>query len=471
MSAEKENTPASETRGVLWREMEIKSMIPQNGQADKLEVIALDLSMEHDARMFDDALFVAGYEVRYNILANRTEWRVPLTISDKVEAAGEWQPWTDTSAAMARHAMAEIRHGLALRNKRGPIDDIVGLFRLNAGQMEDAVSLLAAQNPVHPLIEWLENDVPRWDSVRRLEYLMEDTFTLKDTPGTEEGAEDENWTLAQWGSVYILLGTIQRSYEPGIKLDEMLVIIGKPGIGKSTLLRHLLPPHLQSLFSDGLALDSDPKERVEALQGKAIVEIGEMAGARQADRESLKTFLSRTDDGNVRLAYRRNPEPMRRRANLIGTADRPDPLPDDDNVRRFVPVTLVDGDASELRTFIDEHREMLWAEALELYQRGQSARLPESFKGIQAKAAAAARAVDTVMEDKVMVFLESKPQGFTMEEMALACGVLRDASATLSVTEAKRLGQVLRRNQYESKRKWDKGSRGPTRWYIVGSFI
>ena len=26
-----------------------------------------------------------------------------------------------------------------------------------------------------------------------------------------------------WGSVYILLGTIQRSYEPGIKLDEMLV--------------------------------------------------------------------------------------------------------------------------------------------------------------------------------------------------------------------------------------------------------
>ena len=181
--------------------------------------------------------------------------------------------------------------------------------------------------------------MPKWDGMERLAYLMEDTFTVKDTPGTEDGQEDENWTLAQWGSVYILLGTIQRSYEPGVKLDEMLVIIGPPGIGKSTLLRHLLPPHLQALFSDGLDLAADAKERVEALQGRAIVEIGEMAGARRADLESLKTFLSRTDDGNVRLAYRHNPEPMPRMANLVGTADRSDPLPDDDNVRRFVPVT------------------------------------------------------------------------------------------------------------------------------------
>ena len=194
-----------------------------------------------------------------------------------------------------------------------------------------------------------------------------------------------------------------------------------------------------------------------------------MAGARRADLESLKTFLSRTDDGNVRLAYRHNPEPMPRRANLVGTADRSDPLPDDDNVRRFVPVTLADGDPAILRTYIDTHREQLWAEALELYHRGESARLPEALKGIQAKAAASARAIDTILEDKVAVFLGGGPQGFTLEEMALACGILRDDGATLPMNEAKRLGHVLRRNRYESKRKWESGSRGPTRWYLVGS--
>ena len=445
-------------------------MITQDEQTGKLEVIAFDLDMEHYAHMFDDALFVAGYEVRHNILANRTEWRVPTTVSeDHFTAAGEWQPWTDRSAATARNALAEVRHGLPMRNNFGPIDDMVGTFKLKALQLEDAVSLLAAQNPVHPLVEWLENDVPKWDGMERLAYLMEDTFTIKDTADTPDDEDDENWTLAQWGSVYILLGTIQRSYEPGVKLDEMLVIIGPPGIGKSTLLRHLLPPHLQALFSDGLDLGADAKERVEALQGRAIVEIGEMAGARRADMESLKTFLSRTDDGNVRLAYRHNPEPMPRMANLVGTADRSDPLPDDDNVRRFVPVTLEDGDPAMLRTFIDDCREQLWAEALALYHRGESARLPESLKGIQAKAAAGARAVDTIMEDRVTVFLGGKPQGFTLEEMAIGCGILRDDGSTLSMNDAKRLGRVLRGNRYESKRKWDSGIKGPTRWYLVGS--
>ena len=156
-----------------------------------------------------------------------------------------------------------------MRNKTGPVDDVFGTFSPKALQLEDAVSLLAAQNPVHPLIEWLENDVPKWDRIERLACLMEDTFTIKDTADTpDDDQDDENWMLAQWGSVYILLGTIQRSYEAGCKLDEMLVIIGPPGIGKSTLLRHLLPPHLQTLFSDGLDLGADAKERVEALQGR-----------------------------------------------------------------------------------------------------------------------------------------------------------------------------------------------------------
>ena len=124
-----------------------------------------------------------------------------------------------------------------------------------------------------------------------------------------------------------------------------------------------------------------------------------------------------------------------------------------------------------LRTYIDAHREQLWAEALALYHRGESARLPESLKGIQAKAAAGARAIDTILEDRVTVFLGGKPQGFTVEEMAIGCGILRDQTTTLPMNDAKRLGHVLRRNRYESKRTWENGSRGPTRWYLVGSSI
>ena len=44
-----------------------------------------------------------------------------------------------------------------------------------------------------------------------------------------------------------------------------------------------------------------------------ISEAAEMTGASRADVEAMKAFLSRTDDGAVRRAYRRNPEPSPRR--------------------------------------------------------------------------------------------------------------------------------------------------------------
>ena len=61
-----------------------------------------------------------------------------------------------------------------------------------------------------------------------------------------------------------------------------------------------------------------------------------MAGSTRADIASLKAFLSRTDDGAVRLAYRGDPELMLRRAVIVGAADRNDPLPNDPNLRRCV---------------------------------------------------------------------------------------------------------------------------------------
>ena len=151
---------------------------------------------------------------------------------------------------------------------------------------------------------------------------------------------------------------------PGCKLDEIPVLIGPGGIGKSTALRGIFPPELQDLFTDGLNLGTDAKTRVEALLGRAMVEIGEMAGARRADVESLKAFLSRTDDGSTRLSYDKRPTPMPRRCVIVGTADRNDPLPPDHNLRRFVPVVLEGGDVGALIEYMDANRGQLWSRSL-----------------------------------------------------------------------------------------------------------
>ena len=165
-----------------------------------------------------------------------------------------------------------------------------------------------------------------------------------------------------WAGRFLLLGPVARAFRPGRKLDESPVLAGPQGCGKSTALRKLLPPEHPEWFADGLHLASDPKTRAEALLGRVIVEASEMAGATRADLESLKAFLTRTDDGSVRLAYRRNPETMQRRCIIAGTTNSSESLPNDvTGNRRFVVVDVATGpDGVEgLRSYLDTNRAQL----------------------------------------------------------------------------------------------------------------
>ena len=214
-----------------------------------------------------------------------------------------------------------------------------------------------------------------------------------------------------------------------------------------------------------LYLAADSKTRVEALQGRVIVEAAEMSGSTKADMDSLKAFLSRTDDGSVRLAYRKDPETMLRRCLIIGTSDRDTPLPNDPNLRRFVPIYLDDGNPAVLREYLDEHREQLWAEALDVYRQGVEPRLPEELKPMQEEATARARSRDAVTEDAVETWTEGN-DGFTMAELAAGIHLIdgQDKGARLRMRDQHRLGSVLESMGYVKRREMRLGSKA-TRWY------
>ena len=73
----------------------------------------------------------------------------------------------------------------------------------------------------------------------------------------------------------------------------MLVLNGPQGVGKSTLIAKLGG----DWFSDSLSLsDTKDKTAAEKLQGYWILEIGELAGLKKAEVETLRSFLSRQND-------------------------------------------------------------------------------------------------------------------------------------------------------------------------------
>jgi hypothetical protein len=111
----------------------------------------------------------------------------------------------------------------------------------------------------NPLIDYL-NDLPEWDGVERIETILIDYLGASDNQYVREVTKRT------------LIGAVRRAYEPGCKFDYVLVLDGKPGIGKSTLLSTLGG----EFFSDSLSLtDTRDKTAAEKLQGIWIMGIGE----------------------------------------------------------------------------------------------------------------------------------------------------------------------------------------------------
>ena len=380
-----------------------------------------------DAAALETALETLGVALRYNLRAQRGEM--------SRDGGQTWVEMTDRSTA---HLRRDIAERFSYWTDRGPKPLYYGRESWKLW-----IDALLYKRERDPFLDWLES-LSDWDGTERVRNWLADVFEL----------EDKSCPLTAWAGQFVFLGAVQRAFEPGAKLDEMPVLIGRGGIGKSTILRLALPPDQPDWFADGLNLAAPAKERAEALQGRVIVEAAEMTGATRAELQSLKSFLSRMDDGAVRLSYRANPETMLRRAIIVGTADKPDPLPNDDNLRRFVPVTLTSGNPGALHDYMEQHRAQLWAEALVLHHQGVQARLPDDLKPVQGRATEQARRRDDILEDAVAGWIAGGRTGFTLAEAASGVGLIeRGAAARLSMRDQRRLGAALRNIGFERRKK------------------
>ena len=300
----------------------------------------------------------------------------------------------------------------------------------------DALNAHCNKRRVDPFIDWVEK-LPEWDGKARLDRLLTVTFGVEESP------------LNNWCSRYPIVGSIQRGYSPGAKIDEFPILIGPQGLGKSAYLRQLLPAQAWEWFSDSCDISTTAKERAEALQGRVIVEFAEMTGYTRAQIEDIKAFLSRQDDGSIRLAYRTDPELMLRRCVFVGTSNEVECLPNDyTGLRRFVPVRLEKGCAIE-DLFDDRLRAQLWSEGLRQFQDGRRANLPRELYAEQRERAEDSRRRDDSLEDALLSIDDTEGDILTLAQNA---GLADQDETLLQSSLSKRIGYALRQQGWEKER-------------------
>jgi predicted P-loop ATPase len=174
-----------------------------------------------------------------------------------------------------------------------------------------------------------------------------------------------------------LVAAISRVMNPGIKFDTMLVLSGPQGKGKSTLIAKLCG----EWFSDSLLLsETKDKTAAEKLQGYWILEIGELAGMKKTDIETLRGFLSRQND-IYRAAFGRRATPHPRQCIFIGTTNADTYLRDITGNRRFWPVKVPGGSGRGTWEITQQEVEQIWAESLHYYNEGELLYLPKELEG------------------------------------------------------------------------------------------
>lgn len=307
-------------------------------------------------------------------------------------------------------------------------------FEPSTTHVDQGVGATAKKRVVHPVRDWLA--ALKWDDTPRLDRLAADYL----------GAVESAYTTAvgrRW-----MIAAVARVFEPGCKVDSLLGLEGKQGIGKSSALRLLAGAEW---FADtGITIGD--KDSYQALRRKWVYEFGELGGIKGREIERVKNFLSSQVD-TYRASYGRRTQDHPRQVVFAGSTNEEQYLADPTGSRRFWPLRCGRIDLER----ITADRDQLWAEAVALYRAGE----PWHLDTPELRELAACEAADREQHDDWDTLVarwlmaptvpdgrESRAtvrldDGITTADVLL--GALDCAPDRITPTNTARVGHVLRR--------------------------
>jgi hypothetical protein len=347
---------------------------------------AWERAKNHDTRSLDDAVreIVAGLDSgRRNPVGVHEEWQRDLKLTP--DGLGFHPGENNVHIVLERHpdllnlCAFDVRDGAPVYLSAPPwragqkltyprrledsdrqrlarwVRDQLGVVNVKPATALEALIDLANENKRDALLDFLKS-VPTVTTTETIESVLIRTMGAEDTPYVR--AVCKKW----------LIGLVARQFDPGCKMDTVLVLVGDQGMSKSWFFKEIFPPELQNqAYCDSVNLLRLDKDQVVKLNRYACVELPELAGMSKADVEVIKMNVTQ-QRADERVAYARLHAQFPRRSAFGGTTNRADFLRDPTGGRRFWPITVTRAlDREALRAL----RSQLWSEAVGAYLRGE----------------------------------------------------------------------------------------------------
>jgi predicted P-loop ATPase len=316
----------------------------------------------------------------------------------------------------------------------------LGLKRISRETTHQAVDMRAHARLFHPVRIYL--DSLAWDGVSRLPKFLPMYF----------GTEANEYTV-KIGTMF-MVSMVARIFDPGAKVDHMLVLEGPQGTLKSTACSILGG----QWFSDNLPDVTGGKDVAQHLNGKWLIEVAEMHAMNRAEAAQLKAFITRTTE-RYRPSYGRKEVIEPRQCVFIGTTNKDTYLRDETGGRRFWPVKVgtIDIDA------LIRDRDQLFAEAVIMYRRKAMWWPDKDFECEHIMPEQAARYEADAWEENIATYLETKSR-VTVGEVAR--GGLGIETARIGTADQRRIAAALERLGWCRERADGKTDWQGKRWWV-----
>jgi predicted P-loop ATPase len=247
-----------------------------------------------------------------------------------IEAANfQLRPWTEQDDLAATHWL-QTKEAIAV----------------TPAVTAQAVELVARDRTYHPVQDYLRS--LEHDGAARLDTMLAKYF----------GAEQSEYTKLVGRNM--MISAVARIFDPGCKVDNVVIIDGPQGLRKSTGIKALFEPW----FTDDMS-ELGSKDASMQVAGVWCVELSELDAMSKGDAPKLKAFITRTTE-RFRPPYGKRLVERPRCCILVGTTNGNKYLKDETGARRFLPVKATEIDIAAL----EGDRDQLFAEACVLYEAG-----------------------------------------------------------------------------------------------------